>query len=71
MSDREGHIGRVAILQFFSIHLEPEIKCLRIGDFIAGGNVRSERCESVAALTLDPLTGALQLKGAFAVIIVQ
>ena len=52
MPDRKGHVGRVAVLQFVAVDFEPEIQCLRIGDFIAGGNVRAERGERAQLLPL-------------------
>ena len=69
--DFENEICSGAVLFGFSVDLEPEAQSVWVGNFVCCGQPRTQRGEGVGAFAFDPLTAALELPGAFAVVVVE
>ena len=69
--DFENEICSGAVLFGFSVDLEPEAQGVWVGNFVCCGQPRTQRGEGVGAFAFDPLTAALELPGAFAVVVVE
>src|SRR3981081_4583878 len=60
----EDHGLGIAALALLAIDVEPHVEALRVLDLILGDQPGAERPERLAALALDPLSGALDLEHA-------
>src|SRR5258706_10544492 len=60
--DAEDHRLGGAFLTRLAIHGKPHVEVLRLGDLILGDEPRAKRTESLRALALRPLAGALDLE---------
>src|SRR5438067_5830700 len=67
----EDELASRAALLGLAVHFEPEGKVVHVPDLVGGGDKRAEWRERVAALALHPLPAALELEGAFRVIVVK
>src|SRR4029077_11410447 len=64
MAAVEDHGRGVAALAFLAVDVEPHGELLRVLDLVLVDEPRAERAESLAALALGPLPGALDLEHA-------
>ena len=69
--DFKNEICGGAVLFGFPVDLEPETQSVWVGNFVCGGQPRTQRGEGVGAFAFDPLAAALELPGAFAVVVVE
>src|ERR1700678_3944504 len=67
----KNHVARIAVLVSPSVHLEPEIDILRIGDLIGSHEPGADRTESVATFALVPGAAAIVLILALGEIVYQ
>ena len=63
------HVGSVVVLHRFAVDDCLQSQLLRVGDFIARCQPRTQRRESVGAFAFRPLRPALQLKGALGYVV--
>ena len=65
VTDQEGHLvhhgGRASVLIAFSIHFQPQFKCLRVGHVIGRHQPWPQRTKGVAAFALVPGATAVKL----------
>ncbi len=67
----ENHVARVAGLHALTVHVEPEVDVLRVGDLVAADQPRADRAEGVAAFAQIPLAALFELIGALGHVVDQ
>ena len=64
-------VGRVARLSGFPVDLEPHVQVVRVFDLVRSREKGTERSKGIATFSFYPLPAMLELKGPFAVVVVQ